>query len=121
MLDINKDGKLNKKDFGALIEKFIDVDGETCVRVYTVNGGSSVSDGKVKYDVSDPTSGYISEKIIAGTGISVAEGTGANENKLEITNSLDLSGYFGVFKSALSTRPPHFLTYLLTKVGRILS
>ena len=26
MLDINKDGKLNGKDFGALIEKFIDVD-----------------------------------------------------------------------------------------------
>lgn len=45
------------------------------------------TDEKVKYDASDPTAGYVADKIIAGTGISVAEGTGANENKLVITNS----------------------------------
>lgn len=46
----------------------------------------SGTDEKVKYDASDPTAGYIADKIIAGTGISVAEGTGADENKLIITN-----------------------------------
>jgi len=59
-------------------------------------GGSS-ADEKVKYDVNDPTAGYIVDKIIAGSGISIAEGTGANENKLEIINTdkgsdVDLSG-----------------------------
>jgi len=42
---------------------------------------------KVKYDASDPTAGYVADKIIAGTGISVAEGTGADENKLVVTNT----------------------------------
>lgn len=45
------------------------------------------SDEKVKYDASDPTAGYVADKIVAGTGISVAEGSGATENKLVITNS----------------------------------
>ena len=45
------------------------------------------SDEKVKYDSSDPTAGYVADKIIAGTGISVAEGTGADENKLVVSNS----------------------------------
>ena len=44
------------------------------------------TDEKVKYDVSDPTAGYIADKFIAGDGISVAEGIGVNENKLVITN-----------------------------------
>jgi hypothetical protein len=41
---------------------------------------------KVKYDANDPTAGYIADKFKAGTGISLAEGTGADENKLIITN-----------------------------------
>ena len=45
------------------------------------------TDEKVKYDAGDPTAGYVADKIIAGTGISVAEGAGANENKLVVTNS----------------------------------
>lgn len=45
------------------------------------------TDELVKYDVSDPTAGYVADKVVAGTGISVAEGTGATENKLVITNS----------------------------------
>lgn len=56
------------------------------------------TDEKVKYDAGDTTAGYVADKIIAGTGISVAEGTGGNENKLVITNTdkgsdVDLSGY----------------------------
>jgi hypothetical protein len=49
-------------------------------------------DEKVKYDSGDPTTGYLSDKVVAGTGITLAEGTGADENKLKITNSLDTSG-----------------------------
>jgi len=45
------------------------------------------SDEKVKYDASDPTAGYIVDKFVAGTGISLAEGTGANENKLVIAST----------------------------------
>jgi len=46
------------------------------------------TDEKVKYDAGDPTAGYVADKIIAGTGISVAEGTGANENKLVVSSSI---------------------------------
>jgi hypothetical protein len=53
--------------------------------VVTINTGST--DEKVKYDVGDPTAGYVADKFVAGTGISVAEGTAGNENKLVITNS----------------------------------
>ena len=52
------------------------------------------TDEKVKYDAGDPTAGYVADKFVAGTGISLAEGTGANENKLVITNNLDLTNYF---------------------------
>ena len=38
MLDVNKDGKLNGKDFGALIEKFIDVDGSGDVDIWEYIG-----------------------------------------------------------------------------------
>jgi len=38
MLDINKDGKLNSKDFGALIENFIDVDGSGDVDIWEYIG-----------------------------------------------------------------------------------
>lgn len=49
---------------------------------------TSFDDEKVKYDAGDPTAGYVADKIIAGTGISVAEGTGANENKLVVTSDI---------------------------------
>ncbi len=45
------------------------------------------TDEKVKYDASDPTAGYISQKFVSGAGISLSEGIGADENKLVITNS----------------------------------
>ncbi len=47
----------------------------------------SGTDEKVKYDSSDPTAGYVSDKFIAGTGVSVAEGTGGDENKLVISSN----------------------------------
>jgi len=43
-------------------------------------------DDKVKYDVNDPTAGYVADKFVAGTGITLSEGTGADENKLKIIN-----------------------------------
>jgi hypothetical protein len=65
------------------------------------------TDEKVKYDAADPTAGYIADKIIAGAGISVAEGVGGDENKLVITNEdkgsdVDLSGF--VEKATLTTK-----------------
>jgi hypothetical protein len=44
-------------------------------------------DEKVKFNSDDPTAGYLADKIIAGSGISVTEGTEANENKLVIANT----------------------------------
>jgi hypothetical protein len=63
-----------------------------------IGSGSTGSDEKVKFNDGDPTAGYVADKVVAGTGISVAEGTGGNENKLVITNTdkgsdVDLSGY----------------------------
>lgn len=48
--------------------------------------GSTI-DELVKYDSDDPTADYLSAKIVADTGITLSEGTGADENKLKITNS----------------------------------
>jgi hypothetical protein len=48
---------------------------------------STDTDEKVKYDAGDPVAGYLSAKTVAGTGITLAEGTGGDENKLKITNS----------------------------------
>jgi hypothetical protein len=48
---------------------------------------SGAGDEKVKYDAGDPTAGYVADKIIAGDGISVEEGTGGDANKLVITNT----------------------------------
>ena len=63
---------------------------------------SSDTDEKVKYDAGDPTAGYVADKFVAGTGISLAEGTGANENKLEISASATPQVYPGA-GIALST------------------
>ena len=54
--------------------------------VETIPGGAG-TDELVKYDAGDPTAGYVADKIVAGTGISVAEGTAGDENKLVVTNS----------------------------------
>ncbi len=59
--------------------------GADALEFYDIEGGT---DEKVKYDAEDPTAGYVADKIVAGTGISLAEGMGANENKLEITSTI---------------------------------
>jgi hypothetical protein len=68
-----------------------DVTDSTKIKKDTVQGildlVPAATDEKVKYDAGDTTAGYVADKVIAGTGISVAEGTGADENKLKITNS----------------------------------
>jgi hypothetical protein len=56
---------------------------------------SGMTDEKVKYDSGDTVAGYLADKIIAGTGITLTEGTGADENKLKITADIqttDISG-----------------------------
>ena len=45
----------------------------------------SKTDQLVKFNAEDPTAGFLSDKIIQGAGITISEGTGANENKLVIT------------------------------------
>jgi hypothetical protein len=45
------------------------------------------ADEQVKFNSDDPEPGYIINKFVAGTGITAAEGTEADENKLKITNS----------------------------------
>lgn len=50
--------------------------------------GTAGADEKVKYDSGDPTAGYVADKFAAGTGITLAEGTGGDENKLKITSSI---------------------------------
>jgi hypothetical protein len=63
------------------------------VKVKTAEDGlefvvaSGLTDEKVKYDAADTVAGYLADKIIAGTGISLSEGTGADENKLKITGT----------------------------------
>lgn len=65
-------------------------------KVLTSNGASSAptfetptpnTDELVKYAADDTAAGYLGAKTVAGTGISLAEGTGGNADKLEITNS----------------------------------
>ena len=69
------------------------------------------TDEKVKYDASDPTAGYVADKFVAGTGITLAEGTGADENKLLITNTLDLSNYMEIGDNvSLLTNDAGYLT-----------
>ena len=45
------------------------------------------TDEKVKFDAADPAAGYLSEKIIAGTNITIEQGTGADEYKLKISST----------------------------------
>lgn len=53
--------------------------------VYVDDEGGT--DEKVKYDLGDDSAGYLSDKVVAGDGINVAEGSGSDENKLLVTNT----------------------------------
>ncbi len=46
-------------------------------------------DEKVKYNISDSESGYLEDKVVAGTGISLAE----NSDRLEISTSFNITDY----------------------------
>jgi hypothetical protein len=56
-----------------------------CLICKIVDALNNATDEKVKYDSGDPTAGYLSDKVVAGARITVNEGTGANENKVEIS------------------------------------
>ena len=79
-------------DTGQVLKKTSDTDYDT-----EWKDDEAGTDEKVKYNSDDPTAGYLDTKVIAGDGVSIAEGSGADENKLVITNSdkgsdVDLSG-----------------------------
>lgn len=91
-------GELNIYFYAEIITTGIDYP------VVPVPGG----DEKVKYDAGDPTAGYVADKIIAGDGISVAQGTGGDANKLVITNTdkgsdVNISGKEDVANKETST------------------
>ena len=76
----------------------------------------TITDELVKYDAADPTSGYLADKIIAGTNITIEEGTGADENKLVISatgggggltcdNILECQSLQGAFEELYSELP----------------
>jgi len=48
---------------------------------------ANIGADKVKYNTDDTVSGYLADKVVAGTGISLAEGTGGDADKLVITNA----------------------------------
>lgn len=51
------------------------------------------TDEKVKYDADDTAAGYLADKIVAGTNVTIEEGTGADENKVKISaadNNIDV-------------------------------
>jgi hypothetical protein len=60
---------------------------ENYSRIYTPvrDPGVKDNDERVKYDADDPAAGYLSEKIIAGENVTIAEGTGENAKKLVIS------------------------------------
>jgi len=47
--------------------------------------GGSGTDEKVKYNASDVASGYLADKVVAGTGIALAEGTSGDADKLQVS------------------------------------
>lgn len=59
----------------------------TDIEVVIPMTGGTDTDELVKYDAGDTTAGYLADKIIAGTNITLEEGTGADENKLKISAS----------------------------------
>lgn len=60
------------------------------------------TDEKVKLDAAD-TAGYLSEKVVAGEGITITEATGANGKKLVVTNtvSVEIVSYFAANETEL--------------------
>jgi hypothetical protein len=57
------------------------------------------TDELVKYDGDDTAAGYLSTKTVAGTGITLSEGSGGDADKLQITNSDTGSAAVGTHES----------------------
>jgi hypothetical protein len=77
---------------------------------FTIAATDTDTNDKVKYDANDLVNGYLKDKTIAGTGISLSEGTGGDVDKLQITNS-------DTGSSAVSA---HNLAYDHTKIATAL-
>ena len=75
--------------------------GETGLEFYTVVD----TDEKVKYAADDASAGYLGAKTIAGTGITLAEGTGGDADKLQISTSFDIADYLTTATAAATYQP----------------
>jgi hypothetical protein len=64
-----------------------------CLICELVESLAGATDEKVKYDANDPTAGYLVDKVVAGEGIILSEGTGVDENKLVITATCECIEY----------------------------
>lgn len=64
-----------------------DLQGAVTNDFHNLGGTDLDTDEKVKYDAADAAAGYLGTKTVAGSGITLAEGTGGDADKLQITNS----------------------------------
>jgi hypothetical protein len=69
------------------------VDGLMCQICNLMDSLAGATDEKVKYDVGDPTAGYLSDKMIAGPGIVIDEGVGADVNKVRVSATCECIEY----------------------------
>jgi hypothetical protein len=91
-IKLNTIGSTNTLPNSSAVSDFLIGDGSLGWNVKTLAEtqiilGIISTDEKVKYDAADPSAGYLADKIIAGTGITIAEGSGADENKLKISGA----------------------------------
>ena len=97
--NVNITSSTTEVSISSLYVNNLPVGGTTGQALVKINGTdyntqwSTVSgaDEKVKYDVNDAYSGYLGAKTVAGTSIVLAEGTGADADKLKISTSIDLT------------------------------
>jgi len=96
-------GQLTLDTYGAnthtgTVAKYLAVTSAGAV-IEADGGGGGGTDEKVKYNADDTTAGYLADKTVAGTGITLAEGSGGDADKLQITNSDTGSAAVGTHES----------------------
>jgi len=96
-------GQLTLDTYGAnthtgTVAKYLAVTSAGAV-IEADGGGGGGTDEKVKYNADDTTAGYLADKTVAGTGITLAEGSGGDADKLKITNSDTGSAAVGTHES----------------------